>query len=294
MVYAPAPLVRGSLKPPPWNVEQAFVDPAFQGLWANLIFLLPAWDKSAPALIRGQWVFPSSTAEFGATALGTALDFTANTMGGTGPDYVDFGDVTFMDGLTEFTLVVLTRAADAAPTGAAANLFRKDGTFNLQYSDSDGLRMVVWGGGLRADTVSGATLEIDQDHVVVSRYNPDFTGDLFLDGVQLAELVSETASGGLDNSANGLNIGAKVSDTSEGYDGLVSAIAMFDRALSDEEIRRLSADPFGLIRPNWDYLTADVAAAELLAASLLSAYSMSDVYDPPRTLANKLAGSRTG
>jgi hypothetical protein len=71
-------------------------------------------------------------------------------------------------------------------------------------------------------------------------------------------------------SGNALAVGGKngvETDTGRNHQGTIVITGMWTRALSIVELQTLVADPFALIRPNWDYLTTAFSSASLLATA---------------------------
>ena len=164
---------------------------------------------------------------------GNALDFD-----GTG-DYVNCGDVTTFDGLTEMSFVVWYNQA-AQGSGSRTILISKDETFEVR---------------IRADNLNVYALMINNEQVrfVTSVSNGVWTQVVMTwigggaDSRSIYEngVWKETKAGtksSIDNTAFSMTFGGRT--TSYPYNGQIDHAIIYNRALSAGEVASLYAEPF--------------------------------------------------
>lgn len=268
MAYSPAPLALDRSKPPPWNVEQAFVNPAYQGLWRGLTTLIPLQGEQIPLDFLRR--------EFASTATG---DLKAGPRGyGYFTDYASSKQLqwpssthTDIGGGVDREFSILVAVDEIVALNGAAGFVAHRDAFNATYwelyYDSGNINF-GWSSPFRS--VSWPyTLSAGDSPVLVLTRRLGGVYELWVDGVSQGIRSNPVLVGG---GAHQFAVGALAAgDTSNNVEATFQMVGLWTgRALSSPEAILLSADPFALIRPNWDYVTAagavDVDADGVFAA----------------------------
>lgn len=267
MAYSPAPLALDRTKPSPWNVEGAFVAPEYQDLWRGLVFLVAFWNDDSDLIRRKRPVSVGSSAVWASTAYGPARDFPADTNGfvrwslDADQRAIFQGEHTvwafgFSDSLLPGNNPLLAMGDSANEWMALAVDSSSGGRVINQWDDNSVRRDVI--------TIIGASL--GGRWISLGGVRRGGTYYSYLDGDQIN-------TGAVNNnftltSAN-IESGREPWNTANDLDGKVLIAGLWNRALSASDLRRLHVDPSGLIRPNWDYLTATGFDPANLQASVL-------------------------
>jgi hypothetical protein len=172
----------------------------------------------------------------------------ALTIDGTG-DYVTLGDVTFLDGLSEYTVSAWYNFTDISSQGPVVAKWRKsaggvDCNFLIDLYVSTIRTIIGQGtscggaGDPSGSTISTATTADVWHHVVMTKTSTTHT--MYYDGALVSSLAN--AATFVDN-AEPLVIGAKTDDgvvTADGADtGLIDDVRIYTRALSAAEVAAL-------------------------------------------------------
>lgn len=170
--------------------------------------------------------------------IGNGLTFDATN------EYVDMGDLTIVDGVTELTVSAWAKSSSLTTersmvTKSSCNGLADSGTFQLGAgSTTNYAEFVIYpSGGAPASyyVVTASTAMNDGNwHLVTGVYNgADIR--IYMDGVLSA--TTTAAAGDLSANTRSIQIGA----CSGGFlwDNMIDEVRIYDRALSDDEIRQI-------------------------------------------------------
>ncbi len=264
-----------------WGFDKGFVALEWGWFWQELAFFTPIWEWNAPELrdlvTRKRGTIQSATT-WTTTDMGLALNFTDTTSDGVvfsgGP--LITSDLSSFQG--SFTVFALARTPDVGAdrhtlyaqwdAGASnsgqmllgMNMTRAAGTeagtlgftcFN-QVTSFDG-----------ADSAAGLLLADTWYSMVGRRLFDGSSSDasVWLDGVDVTENADTTnpECGRVENASYIGNYSTAIP-----FEGDISYVAGWDRALGDGEIIQLSRDPFGPFRMVDEFLAA--GSDQLIAA----------------------------
>lgn len=161
-------------------------------------------------------------------------------------DWLDFGDVTILDGLTSLSAGGWFYIDTTPGGGSNASVVRKDGTATpVQLNGTDGKwNCALWSSGLKvfngptfATIGTGAWV-----HLMATWTTADGDVDFYINGA-LSVTTAGTATTSLANAANALRFGATESG-GEDYDGRAAEIAFWNRELTAAEVAQLGADAY--------------------------------------------------
>ncbi|MHC4091944.1 MAG: LamG-like jellyroll fold domain-containing protein [Planctomycetota bacterium] len=260
------------LKPAPWPIQPALIAPQHQMAWlaggeqgaGGLESVWPLWERG------GTTIYP-------APSMGHA------SIGGTFPTWTNFG-LNFDQASSEYVsldpfdriatvnshsiMVVFRTSATAQATLYSEMDFAGDHNsvcmlqvhgdqtpayvrYFLRGTSSSTLRRQI-----TTNTTSGEDYADGEWHVVIvsmHRQNlggttPNFVG--YIDGRNVFDTFDCTATPPTARVVDSMAIGALAWDPiAEFYDGDIALVTTWGRSLSIGEIKLLSADPFGLLRP---------------------------------------------
>lgn len=236
-------------KPGPWSVNPADIEPRFLDLWYGLIFCAPLWEGSGlRAFDYASRVASSSNSSGGAWEVFThGIGWSTYTTDGR----MTFPGVPIPRGDSELSLFVAARMRQDGGSGVRtgnAIVFGADAGGN-DYSLSIGYAGVddwSFSGALSGVETWPAAEDGDVHTVSVSRKVGGVTR-FITDGAFHGEAAGAATLP--DTNADNILLGG-ASQT----DGLGTAVGtvvvyVWNRALSDENLFLLHADPFGPIRP---------------------------------------------
>ena len=161
-------------------------------------------------------------------------------------DWLDFGDTTIMDGLTELSAGGWFFIDTTPAGGSNVSVLRKDGTATpVQLNGSDGKwNCVLWSSGIKifngptfATIGTGAWV-----HLMATWTTGDGDVDFYINGA-LSVTTAGTAASGLDLTANVLRFGA-TEGGGEDYNGRMAEIAFWNRELTAGEVALMGADSY--------------------------------------------------
>lgn len=256
----------GGVKPPLWPVTPALVNPAYQGLWRGLTTLIPLQGEQIPLDFLRR--------EFASTATG---DLKAGPRGyGYFTDYasskrLQWPSSTHTDigrGVNQEFSILVAVDEIVALNGAAGFVAHRDAfnaTYWELYYDSGNINF-GWSSPFRS--VSWPyTLSAGDSPVLVLTRRLGGVYELWVDGVSQGIRSNPVLVGG---GAHQFAVGALAAgDTSNNVEATFQMVGLWTgRALSSPEAILLSADPFGLIRPNWDYVTTEAGGTTVAVGTL--------------------------
>ena len=172
----------------------------------------------------------------------------------TNPDYIDFGDPSYLDITGDITLSIWVRTDNLVEMKALAKWSDSPAQFSYLISIlADGTaQFATFTGG--TDLVAGTTdLDDGEWHHIVGTYDGSDIR-IYVDGV---EENSTGASGSIDTSTVPLRLGAGSGDagSENPFDGELGHCAIWDVALTDQEILSLAngISPLRIRRDNLVY-----------------------------------------
>ena len=118
---------------------------------------------------------------------------------------------------------------------------------NAGGGTTDHMKFVTRVGGVNVAALSANTYNDGKWHHYTGVYN-GANVLLYIDGGRTEFVTGDASAGPLDATTQTTYIGAYDSSSTAGYNGDVAIITIHNRAMSGEEIARLSADPFVLFR----------------------------------------------
>jgi hypothetical protein len=201
-----------------WNFDEAGGTTAYDGSdYGNdrTLYNNPAWTAGAPAP--------------GGGSQGTALQFDGVD------DYVDCGSDNSLHP-TDRTTELWVKLNTLPGAGELAMLLDYGGTSYEYYIqvDEDGVVFVGIEGGTAPDSFSSGatTLSAGKWYHIVLTHTSAKLGTLYIDSVYID---SETWASALDSSGTSLTIGS--TGSTRWLDGLIDEVRIYNRALSEEEVR---------------------------------------------------------
>ena len=254
------------IKPAPWNFDPERVDPAWRAICRGLIFAVPYWEGGgAPRdYISRAYGVPRNTIDPAPTwesaRLGRERNYEHNSAvisRGTADDWGAILGQTLTDPFTVLSLFRLEGGHTNINT--LVSLGDADGdtghgwylSVNSFNTDSRAIRFDLEGTTLLSAVSATGAVVTDKYHVAVGRRAAGAI-DVWLDGT-----LRGSASGSRTLTTTGkLFLGGmqKGTDAGEptsvafGLDGAELAVLIWNRVLSDAEVVRVSADPFGPFR----------------------------------------------
>lgn len=274
------------------NTGHGLVHPSFQELWKGLAFVaMPdprgnvSFDRVIDRPSPFEWSISGSTT-ITANRYGVAWDTASGVIGSADtasiqPDWDNVGLMVVADWATgAVSQNVVVKRSGTVSTRQFYALMNADESLSFG-TNSPSASSVSTGAGVITDgpqvmlftAFGSSSYRVTVNGAIVSEPSTRVTGD------------TGTSPWVIGRRAN--------NSDADPFLGSVNLVAFWNRNLSIAEMQLLAADPFGLVRPIWD-VPAVTAFPELLAASLLSAMTQTDVHDPPRLLTRKLLGNRTG
>ena len=133
------------------------------------------------------------------------------------------------------------------------------GTFRVQTKDTTNVA-----------NADGGSFNVHEWHHVVGVFASESSRDLYVDGVKVATNSETRAIGTLDE----VRMGRRAGDSQE-FDGQMGPAAIYQRALTPNEIQQLYVDPMAIVRPRQRYYAVAVATSLSSASSLSSLSSVS-------------------
>lgn len=270
------------LKPGRWTVDPSLVDPAFRDLWRNLTWAAPLWEASGqafayPARIlstdaEGTWE-PTQWGighQLNDTGSSEEIEWPINNGHDLVPNNASSGDVAF-------TITVAYNQTGYTGTFPALVGHRNSftaGYWSIFYASigvNDILDFVFHdGSGLQYSNFGAGSWPGSGYHIVTVYRKVGGDVGLYVDGLFVAETNISTDPPTTGQESHALRLGELASDAAgnnvEG-DYLVFYFHQ-GRALTEADIRRLHADPFGPFR-----LAPILALQETGAGSLLSHFA---------------------
>lgn len=150
-------------------------------------------------------------------------------------DYVNFGDVTFLDGKDDATFVIwLKTASDFSSLGKAVSVFRKDGSWTpIQYNNSESKwKAHLWTTSFASHTLSdGYVSEDDSYNHYAYTYNSS-TRQAYKNAVAFEANFNDT--GNMADAATNFYLGGNAA--AENYAGKMDDVAIFSIALDSTDI----------------------------------------------------------
>ncbi len=164
-----------------------------------------------------------------------AVDF-QNTAGGSATDFIDFGDLTILDGLSAFSF--LCWILMDARGGGNSSIVRKDGSLTpVQHNSSDNrLNCAIFDAGLTVHQgIPDASFSLGVwHHLAITWNNSRGSVRFYLDGV-LDTTSGQSSTGTIADSANVMRFGA-TEGGGEAFDGRLDDCMYFDRELTAAEV----------------------------------------------------------
>lgn len=235
------------IKPGLWSVNPADIDPSYLNLWHSLIACVPMLQRGRPVeVVRHHVASTVVNAEPNPTLTryGWAIDHLRGNDSGLAWDAGLYGDVAGLNEGTAVGIIDITGGSDAGGAGMFG-FFDSTGAGLGFYTSSDEVARFAFKGN---DLAAGTSLQGAGPHLYVGRardttqtfeiYRPD--GTLFAS-------ASQAVSGSMPSNGR-LNVGCIFGSTIS-VNAQMAFGALWGRYLSDAEIRQLTADPFGMIRP---------------------------------------------
>lgn len=233
-------------QPKMWDVDPGIVEFQFRYLWKNIISAFALWEHGGSLLYdvgrnRGYGTIVNTPWVSGAPGLGLSFDQVSGR-------YVDIPVDPEPARITVLCYCVKTGANNSDNYHIVSNW----GSWGLRRlrgasgGENTAPTFTVTVGASEADAIGPAgSFPQGQPVVLVGRWDGS-EASLWIDGVKRASDTS--LSGDLDTGGAGYRIGAYGGGSGLEFDGDVYEVVVFDRALTDQEITGISADPFGLFR----------------------------------------------
>ena len=197
-------------------------------------------------------------------------------------DYVNCGDLSFIDGATALSIVVLVRFTDLSVdstilakdyfTGYAQLLFWRDDRGTLESRNNT--IAIIFGNGVsrcRIEGADGSMNDTDWHHIVVTFDSG--TAHLYIDGQEDANSPGSSGTGGptaLESTNDPLQIGKPITTSNKELDGEIAKVVVYNRALTAIDVVEDYADPFAsfrLRRRNARYFISDVGAGPMFGCN---------------------------
>ncbi len=244
------------VKPALWAVNRAGVDPAFQGLWRGLRFVLPLFsnppvEKFSSATPNGVTGVPVLVPE----TFGLALGLNGDTNQEVQYRWA-LADTRLPSSLAAFTWVVICTPTfhpgqhNGVPFGDSEN----EGNFN-GFNTRSGISAGHYDGTTHTRVQGGFTGNdfLGRPQIYVNRWEAGGPVNLLCRLLDTGGVLADVESAAVSNNASIASTlhlaGGESSGLSRMFGANYAWVGVWDRRLSDAELEQLSADPFGLIRP---------------------------------------------
>lgn len=196
-----------------------------------------------------------------------------------------------LSGATAMTVVTVTTAAAGAERpicGVWGSTFRWYMGIN-----SSGYPLFAVNGGAtnRVYTSNGVTVFGPRTSLAAVWDGSSDTCKLYKAGAEISGAKSGTAQTAIGSHTMGPSIGSQSTGGTAKHSGTIEYVLVFNRALSDAEIRSISENPYQVLRPANDRLWLDVVAGGGGVSGTLSAIDVADTASLAGTIS---APSATG